>query len=80
MDASLPFGQRWAAASCQDATLIITSHLNRQGLSLVVYINDFGKVAQSKHLAEQQLKEWQGTLGKIGLVVAKHKAIPRLNK
>ena len=76
MDTILPFGLRWTAASCQNATSIITSHLNRLGLSLLVYIFFFclgeGGLVQSKHLAEQHFTELQGTLDNLGLVEAKH--------
>ena len=69
MDASLPFGLRWAEVSCQATTSIITGHLNCQGFSLLNYIDDFGGEGGGM----------QATLGQLGLVEAKHKAPPPLS-
>ena len=38
---SLPFGLRWAASHCQDATSLTSRELGRRGLSLLNYIDDF---------------------------------------
>ena len=75
MDASVPFGMRWAAASCQDATAIITSHLNKIA-HILNYIDNFGGVASSKASAQVHFNQLQATLEDIGLVEAKHTASP----
>ena len=80
MDARLPFSLiAWAAASCQDATSIISSHFDRQGFSLLNYIDDFMGIASSKQFTVKQFKQLQGTLEDLGLVEAKHKASPLHN-
>ena len=67
-----PLGLRWAADPSQYVTPIITSHLTRQRLSLLNYIDDFRGwgVAQSNKLEEKYYKELEGTLRKPGLVEA----------
>ena len=76
MNASLPFGLRCAAASCQDATSLFAKHLNNEGLCLLNYIDDFMGVAPSKGQAEAHFNKVQTTLDHLELVKAKHKVSP----
>ena len=83
IDASLPFGMRWVADSCQDAMAIIASHLNSRGAHILNYINDFGEgreeggwVASSKAEAQAHFNQLQATLDDHSLVEAKHKESP----
>ena len=76
MDASLPFSLRWEVAPSQDTTSLVAKHLNCKGLSMLNFIDDFGGVAASKQQAQQHFKQLQGTLDKLGLVEATHKASP----
>ena len=73
---TLPFGNSWAAASCQDTTPLVTNHLNNRGLHILNYIDDFGGVVLSKVKAETHFNLLQTTLQQLGLVEAKNKASP----
>ena len=76
MDASLPFGLRWLAASYQDTTSIITSHFKSQGFSLLNDNDDF-VWGVGWHPSNWQNFKWlQATLDHLGLVGPKHKASP----
>ena len=76
MDASLPLGLRWAAASCQDVTSLVATHLNSKVVWLLNYIDDFRDVTPSREEAEEHFSELQAILDHLGLVEAKHKAAP----
>ena len=41
VDISLPFGLRWAASHCQDATNLVARELRKRGISLHNYIDNF---------------------------------------
>ena len=60
VDISLRFDLRWAASHCQDATSLVSRELRRRGLSLLNYIDDFGRVAPSKLEADSYFAQFQG--------------------
>ena len=68
MDDSLPFELRWAAASCQGTTSLISSNFNSKGLYLLNYIDDFMGVGSSHEDAQAHFTPLQGTLHDLRLV------------
>ena len=73
-DISLPFGLRWAAHCCARVTNLVTHALQQQGVSSLVYIDDFVGLTRSKQAAEHQFGQLQDLLQDLGLQEAKHKA------
>ena len=76
MDIIVPFGLRWSASHCQDATNLVSRELRRWGISLLNYIDDFGGVTSSQFEAESHFFQLQGLLETLGLQEACHKASP----
>ena len=72
----MPFGLRWAVASCQDTTTLVTNHLREKGLQILNYIVGFGGVAPSKYKAAAHFDTAKATLQQLGLDDAKHKTSP----
>ena len=73
VDISPPFGLRWAASHCQDATNLVSRELRRWDHSLLNYIDDFGVVAPSKPEVDSHVAQLQGLLETLGLQEAHHK-------
>ena len=66
---------RWAVASCQDTTSLVTNHLKKKGLQILNYIDDFWVVAPSKVKVAAHFST-EPTLRQLGLDEAMHKASP----
>ena len=76
MDISLQFGLCWVAAHFQDITSIITRELNRKGLAILSYIDDFGGIAMDQATAATHFNNLSNILARLGLQEAAHKASP----
>ena len=75
-DISLPFGLCWDSAHCQYVTSLITKELNRQGATVVSYIDDFGGVSTDQPTADTHFTNLRSLLAKLGLREVEHKASP----
>jgi hypothetical protein len=75
-DISLPFGLRWAAMACQRSLSVVVHVCQKQGVTLVLYIDDLAGAAVSYELACQQFHLVQQVMCDLGIQEARHKASP----
>jgi hypothetical protein len=73
-DISLPFGLRWASMSCQRSLSVLVHVCAKQGVQLILYIDDFAGCASSLKQATQQFQLVRKTLVDFGVQEATHKA------
>ena len=73
MDISLPFGLRWAASCCHDATYFITRAFKEQGGTVLNYVDDLGGEASGEQTATQHFTMLRHLLQYLCLKEALHK-------
>ena len=76
VDVSLPFGIRWTASQCQDATNIIAREVNHHGASILNYIDDFQRVAKDRASPRLYFTCLHELLARLSITEAKYKASP----
>ena len=75
-DVSLPFGGRWALASCQDTTSLVTNHLRQKGLKpSTIMMTSRGGASKAEAPSHFTTVTVQSTLHWLGINKTKHTKI-----